>query len=235
MINYVETAELPTGELREFPGNAKRGDVDAIRDSLRRNGQYRSLIVRDVDGERTVLAGNHTLKALIAEGVAVARCEVVRCDDATARRVNLADNRTAELGAYDDDALAVLLRSLDGDYAGTGYTDEAVSDLVAALDLPEEVSYTASETSWNDNADDVDRRIRSHGGYDSATMESRGIRDIVLALPSADADELGRCVIRLRDRLGPVSQGEVVLAAARIAVAAMDCDCFGAADAAAGE
>jgi len=133
---YVRTADIPLDELTPFPGNAKRGNVDQIRASLRRNGQYRSLVVREIpNGPLVVLAGNHTMQALQAEGQPTARCEVVVCDDATARRINLADNRTAELGEYDNDALADLLSYLDGDYEGTGYTAD---DVDALLDYPEE-------------------------------------------------------------------------------------------------
>lgn len=135
---YVRTADIPLDELTPFPGNAKRGNVDQIRASLRRNGQYRSLVVREIpNGPLIVLAGNHTLQALAAEGYETARCEIVHCDDNTARRINLADNRTAELGTYDNDALAELLSYLDGDYEGTGYTQDDVDQLLHYPDNPE--------------------------------------------------------------------------------------------------
>ncbi|MCX4885876.1 DNA modification methylase [Streptomyces sp. NBC_00847] len=135
-VTYVRTADIPLDELTPFPGNAKRGDVDTIRTSLRRNGQYRSLVVREIpDGPLIVLAGNHTLQALTAEGHQTARCEVVLCDDATARRINLVDNKAAELGGYDNDALAELLSYMDGDLDGTGYTQD---DIEALLHYPED-------------------------------------------------------------------------------------------------
>lgn len=133
---YITTRPVPIDELTPFPGNAKRGDVETIRASLRRNGQYRSLVVREIEnGPLVVLAGNHTMQALAAEGHTEARCEVIRCDDHTARRVNLVDNRAAELGGWDDEALAELLTAMDGDLDGTGYTD---TDLDALLSLHDE-------------------------------------------------------------------------------------------------
>lgn len=144
---YIRTADIPLDELTPFPGNAKRGDVEQIRTSLRRNGQYRSLIVREIpDGPLVVLAGNHTMQALVAEQHQTARCEIVLCDDATARRINLADNRTAELGGYDNDALAELLSYLDGDYEGTGYTDADVAALIVPPQLPEEGDAPTDDT-----------------------------------------------------------------------------------------
>lgn len=136
---YLRTEHIALDELTGFPGNAKRGDVQQIRHSLRRNGQYRSLVVREIpDGPLVVLAGNHTMRALAAEGHTTARCEIVLCDDSTARRINLADNRLAELGENDTDALAELLSYLDGDYEGTGYTDDDVASLIVPPQLPEE-------------------------------------------------------------------------------------------------
>lgn len=136
---YIRTADIPLAELTPFPGNAKRGDVDTIRASLRRNGQYRSLVVRQIpDGPLIVLAGNHTLQALTAEGQPTARCEIVVCDDDTARRVNLVDNRAAELGGYDSDALAELLSYLDGDLEGTGWTDTDIAGLITVPEIPDD-------------------------------------------------------------------------------------------------
>ncbi|MGA5820826.1 DNA methyltransferase [Kitasatospora sp. NPDC094028] len=135
---YIETRQVPLDELTPFPGNAKRGDVEAIRASLRRNGQYRSLVVRLIEhGPITVLAGNHTLQALTAEGHSTARCEIIACDDATARRINLADNRIAELGSFDTEALAELLAAADGDLDGTGYTTADIDSILGSIqELP---------------------------------------------------------------------------------------------------
>lgn len=127
---YLETRDIPIAELTPYPGNARRGDVDRIRESVRANGQYRSLVVRRRAGSLVVLAGNHTLAALRAEGAATVRCELFECDDDTALRINLVDNRAAELGSYDDEALALLLRQLD-DPLGSGWLDDEIAVLLA--------------------------------------------------------------------------------------------------------
>lgn len=136
---YVATRDVPLDELTPYPGNAKRGDVEQIRKSLRRNGQYRSLVVREIhNGPLIVLAGNHTLQALQEEGRETARCEIVTCDDATARRINLADNRTAELGTYDSDALAELLSPIADDLEGTGFAEVDLLELLGSQSAVEE-------------------------------------------------------------------------------------------------
>jgi hypothetical protein len=127
--------EIPIATLTRFPGNARRGNVAEIRASVRRLGQYRTIVVRDTGSDLVILAGNHTADALAAEGHENARCEVITCTDDEARRVNLTDNRLAELPGpdgerYDDEALVELLSYLDGDYEGTGWTEEDVSALI---------------------------------------------------------------------------------------------------------
>jgi ParB-like chromosome segregation protein Spo0J len=138
-VKFAGTRDIAISELTRYPGNARRGDVAAIRESVSRLGQYRSLVVRDTGDALVILAGNHTRDALEAEGRVTARCEVITCTGDEARRVNLADNRLAEMGSYENEALAELLRGLDGDYDGTGWTGEDLAALLSppADDLPE--------------------------------------------------------------------------------------------------
>ncbi|MEU0947668.1 hypothetical protein ABZ379_33950 [Streptomyces canus] len=162
---YVRTQEVPLEELHQFPGNAKRGDVRLILNSLRTSGQYRSLIARQTPDGLVVLAGNHTLQALALHGRGpctasiptfanpeascalcngvpwepAARVEVVECDEETARRVNLVDNRAADKGGWDLDALVDLLSYLP-DLDGTGYSDEDVERLLAPPPSLEELA-----------------------------------------------------------------------------------------------
>ena len=137
-VTWLETREVSVDELTKFPGNAKRGDVKAIRESIRKTGQYRAIVVRRThinDGGLIILAGNHTFDAIVAEGFETVRCEIIECSDAEATRVNLADNRLAEIGTYDEEDLTVLLASLDGDLLGSGWDDLSVSKYLS-LDLP---------------------------------------------------------------------------------------------------
>lgn len=126
----LEPLSLAIDELHPSERNPRRGDVDAIAESLTINGQYRPVVAR-LDGE--ILAGNHTWLAARQLGwshIAALRIDV---DDEQAARIMLADNRTAELGSYDDEALIDLLRSLD-ELVGTGFED---ADLAALLAVDE--------------------------------------------------------------------------------------------------
>lgn len=230
---YIETRMVLLDDLTPFPGNARRGDKARLVESLEANGQYRSLIVRDAGGgDLVVLAGNNTMQALEARGDLEARCEIVVCDDATALRVNLVDNATNDRATYDDEARARLIAELDGAVTGSGYTEDEADAILARYEEPEIVHVEEQTAEYNDDAAEREARVKSHGGEDSRTYESRGVRDIFLALPAAEADELGRLIMALRETWGALDQGTVLLRAARVAVEAVDCedDCLAAAD-----
>lgn len=147
MIEFVGNKKIPLDQLETFPGNPNIGDVPRILESLRANGVFRSLIVRKQGSQYTIMAGNHTKAAMVEHGAgdcdyergrdsdqppcgvchdgwdAKPRCEIYECDDQTANRINLADNRIPEFSHRDDQALAELLMSLE-DLTGSGYTTD---------------------------------------------------------------------------------------------------------------
>lgn len=123
----LTTRRVKLSTLRPHPRNARNGDVDAVAESLTVNGQYRPIVVT-TDG--TILAGNHTYAAALSLGWD--RISVVTVDVAPespeALRIMLADNRTADLGGYDDALLLELLRDLDS-LDGSGYVEDDVAEL----------------------------------------------------------------------------------------------------------
>lgn len=116
--------------LTPYPGNARRGNVPAVAESLQANGLYKPIVVQR--STRRVLAGNHTLAAALSLGWDTIAAVLLDVDDATARRINLVDNRSADLGTYDLDALAALLGDCP-DLTGTGYTADDLARLAAPL------------------------------------------------------------------------------------------------------
>lgn len=129
----------PIDSLHTLPGNPRRGDVEAVARSLQVFGQ-RKPITALPDG--TVTAGNHTLLAARSLGWTEIAVSVTDDDEATAKAWALADNRTAELGDYDDALLADLIgqvAELDPELlTATGWTDADLAELLASLviDLP---------------------------------------------------------------------------------------------------
>lgn len=127
---------VPVASLALLPGNPRRGDVDAVAASLARFGQRKPIVVRASD--RVIIAGNHTFQAAQRLGWEEIAAVLVDDDDATAQAYALADNRTAELGGYDDELLLELIRSVgiaDADLlADTGWSEDAIAELVDRID-----------------------------------------------------------------------------------------------------
>lgn len=122
----LETVRYHPDELATYHRNPRRGDIDAIARSLEVNGQYRPIVVnlgRKTGRPLEVLAGNHTLQAAQKLGWTQIVATTIDVTDTEAARIVAADNRTADLGDYDTDALTSLLADLDN-LDGTGYTDD---------------------------------------------------------------------------------------------------------------
>ncbi|WP_413808144.1 hypothetical protein [Streptomyces sp. OE57] len=258
---FKRLATYPIGDLTGYPGNPRRGDVGMILESLTANGQFRPLVVREQeDGERVVLAGKHTLQALAAHGPGpcglvtrvgkeerpcavchgqewepIAQCAVYQCDDATARRIVLADNRTHDAGDYDDEALVELLAGMDGDLAGTGYTDNDLEDMLQYLEeeAEEEDPYeepedqqpapTGSSPAGTTTAGEpANSSTAATSGDHTPAEPPPGHASMVLTYPVADRDETARLIAAARDVLPDLESSEIVLRALRALVAVID-------------
>lgn len=127
-----ETRRVRVEDLVHYPGNARVHDLAAIADSLDEHGLYRPVVVQE--STMHVLAGNGTVEAARdLLGWTHLDVYVVDVDDDRAARINLVDNRTSELGSYDEQALAAQLEALADDLTGTGYTDADLDALQAQL------------------------------------------------------------------------------------------------------
>lgn len=134
MTTILATAveHVPCDSLTYYPGNPRLHDLPAISESLRINGQYRPLVVQK--STRHVLAGNGTLEAAGSLGLTEIDVVWIDCDDLTAKRIVLADNRLSDIAGYSAESLAALLMTVDN-LAGTGYSADDLARLSA--DLPE--------------------------------------------------------------------------------------------------
>lgn len=124
---------LPLDAVKPHPRNPRRGDLDAIKASVDVNGFYGAVVANKRTGY--ILAGNHRWMA--AKMLELPEIPVVWVDvgEAEEKRILAADNRTAELGGYDDAVLASLLQGIqdDGGLLGTGYDEEDFNELLAGL------------------------------------------------------------------------------------------------------
>lgn len=220
---YIATEDIPLDALVPFPGNAWHGDPEKIAESIEKNGQYRSLVVRRTPEGDVVLAGNHTRQALVSLGRTAARCEVIDCDAETAVRINLADNKIPAYGSYDDSALLELLKIVGEDMGGTGYDPDELDDLLSRLEPQEQVIPQAGPTGARYSESPGEEQARRerieayeprHGGGD--------MTELILVMKVSDRDEAGRLIAAVRERDGDMTAGEIVLYALRVHAAGDD-------------
>ncbi|ORL93428.1 DNA modification methylase [Prescottella equi] len=153
------TRDVHIDELHPHPQNPNRGDVDELAKSLETFGQYRA-IVAHIDG--TILAGHHLWQAAQSQGRTTIRVEFIECDEDTARRILVADNRLADLGpGVDPELLLAVLNDLDA-LDGTGYNPDDLALLERSIHppqpladpddapaRPEQPSRAAAGQTWN--------------------------------------------------------------------------------------
>lgn len=121
-MHLVIAAEtVPITGLKAHPKNPRVGNVEVIMDSLKTNGQYKSIVVNRRDS--TILAGTHTWKAARKLGWSHISVNYVDVPEDRALEIVLTDNRAADGGMTDEQGAFALLATLP-DLAGTGYAPE---------------------------------------------------------------------------------------------------------------
>ncbi|GEB97762.1 ParB/RepB/Spo0J family partition protein [Corynebacterium flavescens] len=154
---------LPIEQLREYGRNARKGNIPALKDSLRAHGLYKPLLVNvgsQTSSEWEVLAGSHTLTAMrelnreAQEAGETALhlmvpCYVIDVGEEEAARLVLVDNKTSDGSTYNDEALTDLLDWLP-DLDGTGFTDGELADLLAGMQEEEIPAEEPTESPYDD-------------------------------------------------------------------------------------
>ncbi len=209
--------------LKPHVNNPRSGDLDAIAESLRVNGIYRPIVVA-ADG--TILAGHHLWHA--AGSLKYAEVPIVRLpvdpNSETARRIMLADNRTSDLGRYDDAALAEILQSLDADagLSGTGYSPDDLSDLLAleAYRDRSTLGELMTHAGGAESAARVEGSVRDPGyaGYRTDYV-SKDSRSLILPLALAEYDHIIALLAQARSRAGVDNNVDAIKAALEAFVA----------------
>ena len=143
-----EYAEVALTALKPHPMNPRRGNVTEIAKSIAHNGFYGALVAQVGTGH--ILAGNHRYLAAKEQGLKTLPVVWVDVDETEAQRILLADNRTSDLGDYDNEQLAALLDGLaQGEgLDGTGYEQSDLDALLAGLT-------PAGDDEWGDAFDAV--------------------------------------------------------------------------------
>jgi len=135
---------VPLEAVSLDPANVRTHDernLEAIRASLRRFGQQKPIVV---DAKKGIVAGNATYLAARSLGwteIAAIRTSLTGNDRAA---YAVADNRTAELAAWNQEALAALLSDLQADdaalLASAGFTEDEFAALMEPPEAPEGIN-----------------------------------------------------------------------------------------------
>lgn len=148
VVNIVNTDTVDIDLLQPHPRNARQGDIGAICESLNSFGQYRPIVVNSQDN--TILVGNHTYHAAKALGWKQLAVSWVDVDEERALKILLADNRTSDLAAYDDQKLSELLLSISN-FEGTGFDGEDIDSIIQGGEgtpLPKKVNFQIGDRSF---------------------------------------------------------------------------------------
>lgn len=124
--------------LKEHPKNYRRGNVQAIGESIRENGFYGAVYRQKSTG--FIVAGNHRYKAAVASGLTSLPVITIDVDDETAEKILAADNRTSDLASNDDRALMALLDDIakrNSTLRGTGFAEADLLKMHAKAAPPE--------------------------------------------------------------------------------------------------
>lgn len=137
----IETISID--QLQPHPENPRKGDLVTIAESIDANGFYGAIVAQKSTGY--ILAGNHRYMAAKKKGAREIPVAWVDVDEDQAKHILLADNRTSDLGGYDEELLAELLQDVNASIGlhGTGYNESDLDALIGdndSLDQPDEAA-----------------------------------------------------------------------------------------------
>lgn len=171
-IVYGETVTVPIRPLKAHPKNPRQGNVEAVAASLKVNGQFRPVLVQK--STNTIIAGHHLVKAarsLKWKEIGVVFLDV---DDDEALRILLADNRTADLGSYDSQVLANILKDIPEATVGTGYEAADVRAILAGMEDQDEGMIARALAKSEVTVDwDKAKQQDDEAGAEPTTLEER--------------------------------------------------------------
>lgn len=129
IIESLKHIAVDVDQLKNWEKNPRVGSIEAVARSLEKFGQRKPIVVNKRTNE--VIAGNHTIMAAKSLGWTEVAAVWVDDDEATAQAYAIADNRTHDLGAYDEQALAALVEELANTdlILAAGYAQQDIEDL----------------------------------------------------------------------------------------------------------
>lgn len=198
----MEAKVVAIETLKEFEGNPRKGNVNALAESLKTNGQYKPIVVRKETNQ--ILAGNHLWKAAQSLGWKEINVVEVDVDDEGAKKIVAADNRLADLGTYDEQALLDLLEDIS--LEGTGYQPADIDDLLAILDEQQTPEFGVAAAAQHENVaatTTLEERAQRYA--------ERTIRLLMCEFPQHQYIWAMEKLTELRERFGTESNADTIL------------------------
>jgi ParB-like chromosome segregation protein Spo0J len=208
----IDAVMVPVGSLKAHPLNPRKGNVDVIMDSLRTNGQYKTVLVQE--GTNIILAGTHTWLAAKKLGWAEVGVNYISVGDEQAVQIMLADNRAADGGQTDEGAVFQMLATLTS-LDGTGYSPEDLRVPPVDLDAylpPEEPQTAAEDPAEEEPAPPKPKAIPFIVGQHKGQLDESAFNGWRADLPKKNA----AAAVEVLERLGltePARAGELTTAA----------------------
>jgi hypothetical protein len=186
---------IPVEKIHEHPDNPRRGDDRSVGESIGKSGFFGAILVQRSTGN--IIAGNTRFRVMRDDGATTIPGFWIDCDDVTATRILLADNRTSDLAFYDDEQLFGLLQQLvdtDG-LDGTGYDRSAFELLLQSVEASEIVGGIRQGMTPDDRIDEYNQL---------------DIRSIILPYEAAVYEVIAAQLAQLRELWGMVTNADVV-------------------------
>lgn len=138
----MQIKKVSISSLSNDPANVRKHNdrnIETVIASLRRFGQQKPIVV---DSSSVVRAGNGTLEAARRLGWETIDCVMSDLKGSEMTAYAIADNRTAELAEWDDEALAATLEGLQFDdealLAAAGFDEDELAELMKDIELKDE-------------------------------------------------------------------------------------------------
>lgn len=205
---------VPIDSLADHEKNARRGDVEALKGSLRRFGQVRPVLA----DEGTMVAGHHLRYAARDLGWTHIAVFPHSFESETDRLAYLvADNHLAGLAGYDEQAQMNLFTELAeaGALEGTGVTIDFMEDLQARIGVPTTDYAGEWQGGYSEDAEAAAARAAS-------LAASQAMKEIVLMVTPEQYEEFGRYVRALQQGYGTSGVVATVLRAVGEAAVALE-------------
>tara|TARA_R110002020_G_scaffold26072_8_gene84389 strand:+ start:2065 stop:2586 length:522 start_codon:yes stop_codon:yes gene_type:complete len=173
---------MKINDLMHDPSNVRTHsdtNIEAIKASLSRFGQQKPIVVND---DNVVVAGNGTLTAARELGWETISVVKTHLNGTEATAYAIADNRTAELAEWDNEALMDVLKSMQDDdsidHLVTGFTDADINRLVEqSIKEPRDLS---NETTFLQVFVDCTSETEQKEVYELLTAEGYKCRVLTL-------------------------------------------------------